>query len=217
MQPAQLIALLDEHAPWRPLPACPPMHAWQADEEVPLWQAMERLAGAAVPPPMFALCWPGSQALARVILEGRVNVEGRTVLDVGCGSGVAAAAAAMKGARAIAADIDAFAVVAAEELSRRHQVTVEALHVNPLEDEALIARSDVILGGDLFYSRDGAQAGAVAVEAWRKQGRTVLLADAGRPFFNPAGLTMIWEGAVDVPKSVEGVSTRRCRIWALNV
>jgi len=217
MVPAHLIQLLDEHAAWRPLSLCPPMHAWHAADELPLWQALETAKGAAVPPPMFGLCWPGSQALARVILDGLVPVAGRTLLDVGCGSGVTAAAAALKGAHAVAADIDPSAVTSAAELARRHQVRVEALLTNPLEDQGLIQRVQIIVGGDLFYSQDSAAQGAAAVARWLQQDKTVVLADAGRPFFNPAGLKVIWEGDVEVPRRVEGVSTRRCRVWSGNL
>ena len=54
----------------------------------------------------------------------------------------------------------------------------------------------------------------VAVRRWKSEGRTVLLADSGRPFFDPAGLTEKLRFDVDVPLVVEGVSARTVRVFS---
>ncbi|MEW5855670.1 MAG: methyltransferase domain-containing protein [Myxococcota bacterium] len=210
---AQLVALLDQHAPWGPLPLCPPLHAWQARDELPLWSALEAAAGARVPPPMYGMAWPGSQALARVIQDGTVAVSKRRVLDVGCGSGVAAVAAALHGGRAVGVDVDPLALMAAEELAERHETQVGTLCADPLDDATLTAPFEVILGGDLFYDEQTAQRGMRAVRRWLTEGKSVVLADAGRPFFDACDLPLLWEADVPVARSVEGVGSRVVRVY----
>jgi predicted nicotinamide N-methyase len=209
----RLLALLDRYAPWSPLEICPPLHAWQVTDELPLWTALEREVGGHVPPPMYAAAWPGSQALARVIQDGRISVRWRRVLDVGCGSGVAASVAALHGGSAVGVDVDPLALLAAEALAARHHTQFETLLTDPLDNDALTARFDVILAGDLFYDAQTAARGAGAVARWVAQGKTVLLADGGRPFFSHAGLPLVFEADVAVARSVEGVGMRHVRVF----
>jgi predicted nicotinamide N-methyase len=213
IRPARLLALLDLHAPWSALGLCPPLHAWQATDELPLWTALEHEVGGRVPPPMYAAAWPGSQALARVIQDGRISVRSRHVLDVGCGSGVAACAAALHGGRVVGVDVDALALLAAAALAARHDTAFGTLLTDPLDDDALTAGFAVILAGDLFYDKQTAARGARAVARWRAQGKTVLLADGGRPFFNDCGLPLMFEADVAVARSVEGVGRRHVRVF----
>ena len=213
IRPARLRALLDLHAPWSPLGLCPPLHAWQAADELPLWTALEHEVGGHVPPPMYAAAWPGSQALARVIQDGCISVSSRRVLDVGCGSGVAACAAALHGGSAVGVDVDPLALLAAETLAERHDTQLRTLLTDPLDNDALTARFDVILAGDLFYDEKTAARGAHAVARWVAQGKTVLLADGGRPFFSHCGLPLVFEADVAVSHSVEGVGTRHVHVF----
>lgn len=208
-----VVALLDAHAPWQPLSLCPSLSAWQAQDELPLWEALEAAAGTQVPPPMFALCWPGSQALAHLVLEGRIDVNGRRIWDIGCGSGVAAVAVAMRGGECLALDIDPLALAATRELARRHGVTLRTSEEDVLEPAHPFANVEVVLGGDLFYSETGARRGQDAVTRWLAAGKKVWLADGGRPFFNRCGLPMAWEGRVPVAKVVEGVTERVVRVY----
>ena len=61
-------------------------------------------------PPFWAFAWPGSQALARHILDNPAHVAGRRVLDFAAGCGLAAIACARAGAASVeAAEIDPLA------------------------------------------------------------------------------------------------------------
>lgn len=71
----------------------------------------------------------GLHPTTRQCLEavGRIALEGRSVLDVGTGSGILAVAAAKRGARpVVAVDTDPLAIRATVENARRNAATIEA-------------------------------------------------------------------------------------------
>src|SRR3954449_368015 len=83
--------------PVRP-PLVPEVTLLVAADVVLLWEAMEERQGnAPSEPPFWAAAWPGGQALARHVLDHSEVVAGRSVLDLGSGSGLVAVAAAVGG------------------------------------------------------------------------------------------------------------------------
>jgi predicted nicotinamide N-methyase len=161
---------------------------------------------------MYALGWPGSRALARLVLDGRIPVAGRRVLDAGCGSGLTAAAVALRGGQVTAADLDRLALLATAELARRHGLTVTTLHADVLGPAGAAGGWHTVLAGDLVYDAESGQRVAAAVTRWQDGGAQVWLCDGGRPFFHPAGLALRWEGTLPVPRGVEGTATRVVRV-----
>ena len=80
----------------RPVPEVPEISLYAADDAFSLWEAVEREVGQAdQPPPFWAFAWPGGQALARYVLDHPEQVAGRSVLDLGSGSGLTAIACAI--------------------------------------------------------------------------------------------------------------------------
>lgn len=213
--PARLRALLSVHAPLRPATLVPSLLAPAAVDELPLWQAAEAAFGGPLPAPFWAVAWPGAQALARAIADGIVDVKGRVVVDVGCGSGLAAIAAAKHGAaRAIAVDVDPLAVQVALLSAADNGAAIEARAADPvLGEDDVIEGADVVLAGDLVYNVD---VGARLVErarSWRARGMDVVLADSGRPFFSADGAPALARFDVAVPLAVEGVSVRTVTVY----
>jgi predicted nicotinamide N-methyase len=121
-----------------------------ATEITPIWQATEDwLRERNLSPPFWAFAWPGSQALARYVLDHPKVVEGRRVLDFAAGCGLAAIACVRAGAVQVeAAEIDPFAVAATRLNAAANRVTVSAL-----EGEVVgsACRWDLILCGDVCY------------------------------------------------------------------
>jgi predicted nicotinamide N-methyase len=208
--------LLDEHAPLRPAPLCPELRVHQAHALVGIWEAAERLAGATLPAPFWAYPWAGGSALARVILDEPALVRGRAVLDFGAGGGIAALAAAYAGAaRVVANDTDPWALRVTALAA-----AAQSLHIDPLTDDlcgapALADAFDVLLCSDLAYERSQAGRQRSVLERAAARGATVLVADAGRAYFDAADMTQLGAFEVDVPHDLEGVPRRTARVYRL--
>ncbi|MBM4359173.1 MAG: methyltransferase domain-containing protein [Deltaproteobacteria bacterium] len=208
--------LLEVHAPFRALPFVPELACWHASNELPLWEALEAAVGREVPPPFFALAWPAGQAVARLILDGRLEVAGRRVADVGCGAGVVALAAAMRGAEVLALDVDPLALDACVLAARRHGLTLRTECRDAFTAPETLD-VDVVLAADLLYHRSQIEPGLRALATWRRA-RHVVLADGGRPHFDavdPSALALKVLAEVEVPaeRIVEGAASRTVRIF----
>ncbi len=116
----------------------------------PIWQASEAfLARTGIEPPFWAFAWPGSQALARHILDNPDAVRGRRVLDFAAGSGLASLACARAGALSVeASELDPLAVAAIRLNAAINGCDIDA-GVGDLVGTP--CRWDLILCGDVCY------------------------------------------------------------------
>jgi predicted nicotinamide N-methyase len=183
-----------------------------ATDVVALWEAIEAERGVApTEPPFWAAAWPGGQALARYVLDSPEVVTGRSVLDLGSGSGLVAVAAALAGAdRVVASEIDPFghtAIAVNAELNGVGPVTVvgDVLGEPP-------PPVDVVLAGDVCYDREMSDRVLPWLEAARAQGADVYLGDPGRPYVPTGRLTAV--ATFEVPDT-EGPHFRRTTVWRL--
>lgn len=212
--PADLEALLDRYAPLSPVPSCEPVLAYSAQSLVTIWQAAERLAGAILPSPFWAFPWPAGIALARTLLDDPAMVRGKAVIDVGAGGGVSSFAAIRSGAaRVVACDVDPWALAVARLAALRQGLQLETVEADITGEPGLLDAFDVVLCGDLAYDRSAAPRERGAIERARERGATVLLADAGRTYFDAAGFTLIAEYTLDVVTDLEGCARRTARVY----
>ena len=194
-------------------PLVPEMTLRLAVESVPIWQKTEEELGEMnLPPPYWAFAWAGGQALARYLLDHQEISRGRDVLDLGSGSGIAAIAAAIAGARRVtAADIDRFAQRAGAINAKLNNVTVE------FEGADLLARPpgnyDLFIIGDLFYERALADRVLAYIEAAQARGAMVLVGDPRRSYFPLARFTKLTEYAVPVTRELEDAEIKRTAVW----
>src|SRR5919204_522967 len=214
--PVPSSALLARLAPLTPVPGRPDLVAHHAPDVFALWQAWEEECGAPQDVPFWATVWPAGQLLARVVQAEPAWVRGQTVLDLGCGSGVAGIAALDAGAaRVVAHDIDPVALAIAARNARANAVEL-LLHGAPLLHAPCPARITGILVGDLFYERSTAS----TLWAWlctaHRQGVQVLIADASRPFAPTAGVRCMWEERLATAWAWEGTHARRVRLFTLD-
>ena len=129
--------------------------------------------------PYWAYYWLGGLALARFVLDRPEMVRGRRVLDLGCGSGLVAIAAAKAGAASVlATDIDPYAVVATQVNAAANGVAVEAVCGDLTEGP--VPEVDLILAGDVFYDPEPAARVTPFLTRCRAAGIEVLVGDPRR-------------------------------------
>lgn len=102
-------------------------------------------------PPYWAMVWGGARALAAHV-STRLPCEGRSVLDVGCGLGLVALAAAARGAVVTAIDREVAPIEFLQASAAVNRMRVEAL-VGDVMTADLGRRFDLVLAADLLYER----------------------------------------------------------------
>ena len=172
----------------------------------PIWQATELfLQQANIEPPFWAFAWPGSQALARYVLDHPQQVAGRKVLDFAAGGGLAAIACLMAGALHVeAAEIDLMAAAAIRLNAAANGLALEAVAAD-LVGEA--CRWDLILCGDICYEAPMTS----HILPWlHGLARTaeVWIADPGRAYL-PQGLPSFATYDVATTRELEDTTLRR--------
>jgi predicted nicotinamide N-methyase len=129
--------------------------------------------------PYWAELWPSGLALARHV-AGR-ELDGLRVLELGCGLGLPALAAALCGADVLATDWAEEAIELLQRNAERNSVFLRVARVRWSEPEALLRAApwDLVLGADLLYEARNAEQLA---ELLPSLGGEVLLAEPGRPY-----------------------------------
>jgi predicted nicotinamide N-methyase len=191
----------------------PEFTLYLANEITPIWQATEDwLAHQNIAPPFWAFAWPGSQALARFILDNPASVAGRRVLDFAAGCGLAALAAARAGAALVeAAEIDPLALAAISLNARKNGLSVHALSEDVV---GLACRWDLILCGDICYEAPMAR----HILPWlREMARSseVLIADPGRAYLPLSELKPVASYDVPTTRELEDNTLRRTVLYSL--
>lgn len=193
----------------------PEIRIHQATEVTALWQATESyLDTIGLPPPYWAFPWPGSQALARYILDHPSEFAGRRVADIGAGNGLASIAAALAGAaRVVAIDPDPFAAAAATENARANGVTLDIRIRDGTLD--LPEGTDLVIAGDVCYERAMAERLVPALRRAAAAGIRVLLADPGRAYLPKEGLVELARYGVPTSRELEDREVRETTIWLI--
>jgi predicted nicotinamide N-methyase len=194
-------------------PLVPEIRLHLAEEALAIWQKTEEELGELnVPPPYWAFAWAGGQALARYLLDSRRVVAGKTVLDLGSGSGLAAIAACMAGALSVlAADIDAWAIAAVGMNAAANGVGVVTTSADLLA--APPPNTDVVLVGDLFYERALAERVLAFVERANARGAQVLIGDPERTYFPRGRFRKLTDYAVPVARELEDAAVKCTAVW----
>ena len=197
-------------------PLTPEIKLHLAEESLPIWQKTEEELGEInVPPPYWAFAWAGGQALSRYILDNPTLVAGRSVLDLGAGSGLQAIAAAKAGAaRVLAADIDWIALAACDLNAAANGVSFETTAENLL-GQPLPQHFDIILVGDLFYERQLAEHVLATIEPAATAGSLILIGDPQRNYFPKGHFEEAARYEVPVTRELEDALIKRTAVWRL--
>jgi predicted nicotinamide N-methyase len=184
-----------------------------ADEPIELWERTEQEHGSQLPPPFWAFAWAGGQALARYLLDHPELVRGRVVCDLAAGCGLVAIAAARAGAASVTAvEIDPLAAAAITVNAAANDASVSVTLGDVLDDEA---NADVVLAGDVFYSRPMTERVLPFLQRARDGGARVLVGDPGRAYL-PRGLfTAVATYDVPVTHALESADSKATTVWEL--
>jgi predicted nicotinamide N-methyase len=202
--------LVQRHTRLTSVPLVPELQLHRTDDVYGLWEATAEPA-----PPFWALPWAGGQALARYLLDHPHVVRGRSVLDVGAGSGLVAIAAVRAGARAaIAADIDPGAVAAIGRNARANRVTVHTILGDPLDGSG--GDADIVVVGDAFYERQLAARMTAFLRRAVARGAEVLIGDLGRRYLPADLLVPIASYDVPVLADIEDAAVKHTTVFSFH-
>jgi predicted nicotinamide N-methyase len=201
------------HTALLPVPLVPEISLHLADGRVGLFDGTGGEFSSDVAPPFWLFVWAGGQALARYVLDHPEAVRGKRVLDVAAGSGVAAIAAARAGAaRVTALDVDPLAVAAAARNAQANRTAVETEVADVAEARTT---ADVILAGDVFYTRSVADRMTAELRGASRAGARILVGDPGRGYFPERLFTQVAEYVVPVPAALEETESLITGVWEL--
>lgn len=181
-----------------------------ASEPFGIFHAAEQIAAER---PYWAFAWSGGQALARWIIDHPEAVAGRSVLDIGAGSGLGAIAAIQAGARlAVANDTDTIACAAARLNAAANSVdlAISAADLLGTEPEA-----DVVLIGDLFYEPELATRVTAFLERTLRRSATVYFGDRATSRRPPVALDLVAEYDAPLTPDMEIAYVERARVWRI--
>jgi len=197
-----------------PVPHVAEIRLHLADDVIGLWQRAEDEFTADQPPPFWAFAWPGGQALARYVLDHPGLVAGRTVLDLGSGSGLVAIAAAKAGAATVtASEVDSLAVAAIGLNARANGVPAPAVTGDVLDgDGGDAAGADVVLAGDVWYCRPLAERVLGFLDRAVARGASVLAGDIGRAFLPQERFRVLDARDIPVMASLEDCGVKRTMV-----
>jgi len=129
--------------------------------------------------PYWADIWPSARILASYVV--RLNGAGRSLLELGCGAGLVATAAAMAGFRVCATDYyeDALrftAVNVAEHTGEVPETRLVDWRALPTD----LGRFDLVVGSDVLYERAYGALVARAIDITLSRTGEAVIADPGR-------------------------------------
>ena len=192
----------------------PEISLYCADNAYDVW-SLTSGGDESAPMPFWSFAWAGGQALARHLLDHPELVAGRRVLDLACGSGLVAIAAALAGAEQVTAnDVDPHAIAAVQLNAHANGAAVTTLLADLLDDDvAEVAAVDVVLAGDVCYESELTARMLAFLLRAHERGADVLLGDPGRTYLPREHLEEV--SAYDVPTTLvlEDATTKRTTIW----
>ena len=181
----------------------------------PLWKGSEEdAARVGLVEPYFAFSWAGGQALARYVLDNPGLVRAKSVLDFGAGGAVEGIAAALAGARVLAADIDVMALESAMLNAELNGVSLETTSRDLVGD---VSRTwDVVLAGDVFYGTDMAKPTLAWLRALAARGAIVLIGDPDRGFLDTTGLERVERYEAPADNDADGSLLRPTTVYRVH-
>lgn len=136
--------------------------------------------------PYWAELWPSAVALAHYVAK-HLNLDGRRVLELGCGLGLVSVVAALQGARVLCTDYEEAALAFACRNARGNACRGMRFRLMDWGRPALRRRYDCILAADVIYEARSFGPLVSLLQRYLARGGMAVLAEPGRvnapPFF----------------------------------
>lgn len=158
-------------------------------------------------PYYWVFCWASGQVLARWILDNKQQFINKTVVDFGSGSGIAAIAAKLAGAkRVIACDLDPDAILASRANAELNQVKLEYLeNFNDLNDQV-----DMIIVADVLYDKGN----LIWLDKFIKAAKQTIIADSRiKNFSHPSYKKIACTNSFTLPDLDESQEFRQVTLY----
>ena len=184
------------------------------DDVTAVWHRTGEFLDLSDPPlPYWAFAWSGGLGIARYLVDHPEEVVGRSVVDVGSGSGLCAIVAAALGAESVQAiDIDPVATAAVELNAKANRVRVAFSGRDPLDHQP--PACDVLLAGDVSYEGPMAERMTAWLLAAAANGTRVLIGDPGRAYL-PDGLERVATYQVRTSREIEEAESTEATVYTL--
>ena len=129
--------------------------------------------------PLFGVIWPAGELLARLMFD--YKIEGKRILEVGCGIGLASLVLSHRLADITATDHHPEAEKFLEQnTTLNHLRTIPFVRTGWADSETDLGKFDMIIGSDLLYEDEHADQLAFFVDQHAKRTCHVIIVDPGR-------------------------------------
>ncbi len=152
-----------------------------ADPDAPLEEAATAPEDGEDRTPYFATLWPAGASLAALLLAGP-RLDGRRVLDLGCGAGPSGLAAALQGADVTFLDWEPRALRLVEHSAARLGVEPAGLIQADWREDVEGGPWEIVVGADVLYEERNAAGVARFLAAHLADRGRGLIADPGRAY-----------------------------------
>lgn len=137
--------------------------------------------------PYWAELWPSAVALSHYLVR-HVDLQGRRVLELGCGLGLVSVVAALQGARVLCTDHEEAALTFARRNAQGNACRGVRFRLVDWCRPALRRRYDCIVAADVIYEARSFAPLAVLLQRYLARGGMAVIAEPGRanaaPFFS---------------------------------
>lgn len=198
---------LDFNAPVGTTDHFNPVQIHKTTDLFQFWENLEKDAGQICDVPFWAIAWPAARALSSFILSNPAMFGNKTVLDFGCGCGIAGITAAKQGGVVTLNDIDPLATHVASINCSINAVSC-VISTENLLSASIKQHFDTILIADCFYQKTITDQIITYLRQQCSNGSTIFIADGHRPFTPRNSCRLIETVTMQVDFAVEGVTER---------
>lgn len=165
----------------------------------------ERLGISSASWPIFGVIWPSSKILAHLMID--FDIEGKRVLEVGCGIGLSSLVLNHRHVDITATDYHpAVGIFLDENVALNHGKMIPFVRTDWAYEESGLGKFDLVIGSDLLYEHDHAELLSGFIDRHTKATCEVIIVDPGRGHharFSKKMISLGYNHSQSLPKHTE--------------